>query len=312
MTEKKRPTVRRRHREEAMMPRRHTKKLVVGCVVVLAVATLATVGVVNAANKAARPSVEPAFAELPDYDDVGTYVQGCTTDGNGNAYVVKQRKGARTNIQRIDLQHGGSTQVSMTKDAAKAVGHGNDLAYVETNGAKYLLAAPARSTHYLVVLKLDGDKASLHGKVQVSENVVDAVQKVAVEGVSGNKAKVILGKGGVLKRVTVDLKAMRKVTKGDALFGFSSVCDQSLTIEKVGGVTYLYGCHGGWLNSTGCAIKYELHGHKLKKIWERPVAGEPQAVIPWNSKVLVFLEGNTQWGTRHNQEFTDRIIQWNK
>lgn len=313
MEEKKRPTRRKRHRSDEMIPKRHTHKFLIGCAAVLAITAAATVGVVNATTqKSTNLMPETAYAELPDYDEDGTYVQGCTVDDGNYAYVIKQKLGKKANLQRIDLRHGNSMQLHLSESAVKAIGHGNDLAYVEADSGKYLLVAPARSTHYLALLKLDGNKVTYKGKIPVSDTLVDAVQKVAVENVSGDKVTAIVGQGSNLRRVKIDLASKEKVTKGVAITGLSSVCDQSISIDKSGTAKYLYACHGGFTSSTGYVLKYELAGHKLKKTWEKPITGEPQSAVPWHGKLLVFLEGNTRWGTNHDQAFTDRIICWDR
>lgn len=310
MKKKKRPTRRKRCRTDATSSRPCSRKLLVGCVAALVVTGVVVAGMTSLAAQKA-PAVEPAWIELPDHEDGGTYVQGCAIDDDGDfAYVIKRGVDKSTSLQRVDLRQGNSKKLDLTVAAKKAVGQGNDLAYVLADSGRYLLVAPSGRAHHLALLKLEANKVKYEGKIPVSDILVDDIQKVAVEGVTGDKVTAIIGEGSCLRRVKIDVKNRKKVTEGKAITGLSSVCDQSIGIDQAGATKYLYACHGGFTSSTGYVMKYEMTGHKLKKIWEKPTAGEPQSAVPRHGKLLVFLEGNTRWGASHDQEFTDRIVCW--
>lgn len=263
------------------------------------------------ASGTAYASAPAAFAKIANHDSKGTYAQGAAIDDRGRyTYVVKQKQGSHVNLQRIDMRTGKSKRLALSSAAKRAISHGNGLAYAKVRGKAYLFAAPARNHQWVALLAVSGKRASYKGRVYVSGKVVKAVQKLAVEKVSGNKVTMLVGKGGTIKRIKIDVSKRKRVTKGTAIRGFKASHDQGISVSWENGTDYVYGCGGGWTTARGNVTKWRVSGKRLVRVWTKTVAGEPETAIMRGDKVYVIVEGGTRYNKRHHCRFYDRITAW--
>ena len=245
---------------------------------------------------------------VKNYSSRGRFVQGfCATPDGASAFVYKQNVKEAGNLQRIDLSSGESTELKIGDEARAAILHGNGLAYAKAGKTEYLLAAPSKG--YIAVLRVGAKKATLLGKVSVASGVIASVNSIAVSSVSGTKAKCLVAKPGKMAEVTVDLAKRSAVKRGTKIAGYSG-CNQGISVGFEGGKAYVYGCGGGWEAEKGHVTKWLLSGSKLKKVWKKSVAGEPQGAAPVPGGLWVAVERETEWNEAHGKATGDKLLPW--
>lgn len=250
-----------------------------------------------------------AYAQIPDYVSRGTFVQGaCVSDDGRYAYVVKQRFSSYANLQRIDLKKKRSKRLSVS-GGMSYLAHANGLSWVSANGRDYLLVAPSNKQRYLSVFVVDGLTAKFQGRIFFSEKVLGYVSGVAVISHSGTRVSAFVSSAGKLRRVSFDVASRKTVTGGTSIKGYSS-CNQDISVAVRGGSTYLYGCYGGWKNSSAAIVKYRINGSCASKVWTKRISGECESAVPTSDYLYLAMEGSTIYNRRHDCVYSDRLVRW--
>lgn len=231
------------------------------------------------------------------------YVQGAAYDGTRYAYVVKQNVSKHQTIWRADMRTGGKTEkLSLTKNARKAMYHGNGMSHFKMGDKNYLLVAPChKKSNKLVVLRVKGKKISYVRSIPM--RFTNKVSCVAVKSVKGKKVTAFVGKNGKLWLTSFRIDA-KSVDNGKRVYGYTSNQD----IGYHDGM--LYSADGGYKTRLGNVRKYRVvksgNGYSLRREWVRQIKGEPESIFVADGKVCVALEGKWHWN------FSDRIVKWER
>ncbi len=233
------------------------------------------------------------------------YVQGTCYDGTRYAYTVKQNSSKYQMLWRSDMTKGGkAVKLNVSKQAKKAIYHGNDIEHVKVGSRQYLLVAPCKAkSRYLIVLNLKGKKVTYNKRIYCGfTNKVSAVAKVSQDG---NRVKLILGKNKKLWMVTIDLRFGACWKKHGRVHGY--VSNQGINYKD----GYLLACDGGYKTKLANVRKYKLiqsgSNYKLVRVWARKIKGEAEgAFFDKRNKVCIACEGKWHWG------YSDRIVRWTK
>lgn len=254
-------------------------------------------------------AVPSAYAQIPDYVSRGTFVQGaCVSDDGRYAYIAKQRFSTYANLQRIDLKKKRSKQLSVS-GGISYLAHANGMSWVSTGGRDYLLVAPSNRQRYLSVFTIEGLKAKFQGRIFFSKKVLGYVSGVAVISHSGTRVSAFVSSAGKLRRVSFDVLSRETVTGGTTIKGYDS-CNQDISVDVRGGSTYVYGCYGGWKNSSAAIVKYRIDGSLASKLWTKRISGECESAIPTSNYLYLAMEGSTIYNRRHDCVYSDRLVRW--